>query len=99
MDVPGLRKDDVKIEVEENRFLRRFRLSANADLDAIKAHLEDAALKISVLKLAEDRKRQPKANRLQIAVPHDDDVLEDESIASLRLRCGNEGIDSEEEDD
>ncbi|KAK6263527.1 hypothetical protein SCA6_018961 [Theobroma cacao] len=88
LDIPGMKKDDVKIEVEENRvvrvsgerkdeeqaegdkwhraeringkFWRQFRLPGNADLDHIKAHLEDGVLRIVVPKFAEEIKRQPK---------------------------------------
>ncbi|GJW61368.1 HSP20-like chaperones superfamily protein [Tanacetum coccineum] len=86
LDVPGMKRQDIKIEVEDNRvlkvsgekkaeeeeadgdkwhraertsgkFWRQFKLPANADLDNIKAHLEDGVLKIKVPKMAQEKKQ------------------------------------------
>ncbi|KDO37933.1 hypothetical protein CISIN_1g039719mg [Citrus sinensis] len=75
LDIPVMKKDNVKIEVEENRvlrvsgerktewtfgkFWRQFRMHMSTDLDHIKAHTENGILRVTVPKLAEEKKRQP----------------------------------------
>ncbi|KAF4360594.1 hypothetical protein CsatB_023365 [Cannabis sativa] len=105
IDIPGMKKEDVKIEVEENRvvrvsgelkpeeekegekwhrserisgrFWRQFRLPANAELDQIKAQLENGVLRITVPKVTEEKKKQPKV--IDIA-EHDKAAINGEDI-------------------
>ncbi|KAJ6892068.1 hypothetical protein NC651_025303 [Populus alba x Populus x berolinensis] len=55
-DLPGLKKEEVKVELEEGverssgKFLRRFRLPENAKLDQVKANMENGVLTVTVPK-------------------------------------------------
>ena len=97
-----MKKEAVKIEIEENRvlrisgeqtaeeeaegekwhrseratgkFWRQFRLPANADLDKIQARLENGVLRITVPKLAEDRKNQAKVVNIAEETNNGEDV-------------------------
>jgi HSP20 family protein len=88
LDVPGVRRDGVKVEVEDNRvlrvsgerkadeekegerwhraeraagrFWRRFRMPAGADVDRVTARLEDGVLTVTVPKVAEHRRQEPR---------------------------------------
>ncbi|KAF5201350.1 17.8 kDa class I heat shock protein [Thalictrum thalictroides] len=99
LDIPGMKKEDIKIEVEENRvlrisgervteeekendkwhrvertsgkFWRQFRLPSNADLDSVKAHLENGVLKITVPKIAQVKKQAKVINIVEKASNHD----------------------------
>lgn len=66
--VSGERKAEEEVEGDKwhraertvGRFWREFRLPSNADLDGIKAHMQNGVLRITVPKLYEENKTQPR---------------------------------------
>ncbi|GKV37151.1 hypothetical protein SLEP1_g45212 [Rubroshorea leprosula] len=62
-DLPGLKKEEVKVEVDDGRFLRRFRLPENAKTDEIKAPMENGVLKVTIPK---QEVRKPEKKVIQI---------------------------------
>ncbi|PPR85442.1 hypothetical protein GOBAR_AA35252 [Gossypium barbadense] len=58
-DLPGLKKEQVKVERSSGKFMRRFRLPENAVMDQIKASMEDGVLTVTAPK-KEDKKPQVK---------------------------------------
>ncbi|KAF3773755.1 heat shock protein [Nymphaea thermarum] len=82
--ISGERKGDEEKEAEGDtwhrverpvgKFWRQFRLPFNANLDAIKAHLENGVLKVTIPKLAEAKTKQPRVI----------DIVEDRSAGDIR---------------
>ncbi|RYR46267.1 hypothetical protein Ahy_A07g032010 isoform E [Arachis hypogaea] len=92
VDLPGLKKEEVKVEVEDGRvlqisgersreqeqkddrwhrverstgkFMRRFRLPENANMDEIRAAMENGVLTITVPKVEE---KKPEIKSIQIS--------------------------------
>ncbi|PQQ20560.1 16.9 kDa class I heat shock protein 1-like isoform X2 [Prunus yedoensis var. nudiflora] len=97
LDIPGMKKEDVKIEVEENRVLRisgerKAEEQGEGDkwhrtedkwqvLEAIKAHLDDGVLRITVPKFAAEKKRQPKL----IDIAHHTTSSDDADIKAAKV--------------
>ncbi|CAN1167439.1 18.1 kDa class I heat shock protein (Fragment) [Linum perenne] len=73
-DLPGLTKEQVKVEVEDDRvlqisgesgkFMRRFRLPENAKMDQVKASMENGVLTISVPK---EQVKKPDVKAIEIS--------------------------------
>ncbi|CAK9177051.1 unnamed protein product [Ilex paraguariensis] len=72
-DLPGLKKEEVKVEVEEGRgkssldngkFLRRFRLPKNVKMEEVKASMENEVLTVTVPKVEE---KQPEVKSVEIS--------------------------------
>ncbi|KAJ6877637.1 22.0 kDa class IV heat shock protein [Populus alba x Populus x berolinensis] len=72
LDVPGMKKEEVKIEIDQNRgdhwhrversygkFIRQFKLPENVDLDSVKAKLENGVLILSLSNLSLDKIKGP----------------------------------------
>ena len=70
LKLSGERKSDDDEEVEGEKwhravrtfgkFWKLFRMPMSADLEHVKAHLENGVLRITMPKLAEEKRRQPK---------------------------------------
>ncbi|KAG2670181.1 hypothetical protein I3760_14G071800 [Carya illinoinensis] len=79
-DLPGLKKEEVKVEVEDGRilqisgerskeqeeknFFRRFRLPENAKMDQVKASMENGVLSVTVPK---EKVKKPEVKPIEIS--------------------------------
>ncbi|CAK9188294.1 unnamed protein product [Ilex paraguariensis] len=68
-DLPGLKKEEVKVEVEEGRrssgkFLRWFRLPKNVKIEEVKASMENGMLTVTMPKVEE---KQPEVKSVEIS--------------------------------
>uniref|UniRef100_A0A2N9ED77 SHSP domain-containing protein n=1 Tax=Fagus sylvatica TaxID=28930 RepID=A0A2N9ED77_FAGSY len=66
-DLPGLKKEEMKVEVEEGRILQisgEFRLPENAKLDQVKASMENGVLTVTV---PEEEEKKSEAKNIEIS--------------------------------
>ncbi|TXG74046.1 hypothetical protein EZV62_002625 [Acer yangbiense] len=63
-DLPGLKKEEVKVERSSGKFLRKFRLPENAKIDQVKASMENGVLTVTVPK---EEVKKPEVKAIEIS--------------------------------